>query len=426
MLVAIVALALCLNVGAVALDDEYVAFYDSLDYDRYAVTIAAGNGYPDSIFTESESPTAFRPPVYPYLLGAVYAVAGDHNFTAGRLLEALFVTAIVLLLYLVGSLGWGQRVGLVAAGLGAVYPPFLLLSASLVTEPVFLAMELLAVWAVLMHRASGTGVRWAALAGAACGLAVLTRSNGALLLLPVALGLWWPWHRAGKRSLVAPAVAVTAAVLTVAPWTIRNAVTFDRLVPVTTQSGFALAGEYNDEARTLPGYPGTWRLPWMSDRYAALYDRKGLDEAELDSLVRARAREYVLDHPSYLLRASWLNLLRTLEVIEAEPGSVQADLRQRGLGATSGQVARFSFYAALLVALLGAVHLARRPSGGRGPLFLWLIPPLMLAAAAPFQGSPRYRTPVDPFLLLLAAIALVAWLARRRGAPDTGPEAVST
>jgi hypothetical protein len=47
----------------------------------------------------------------------------------------------------------------------------------------------------------------------------------------------------------------------------------------------------------------------------------------------------------------------------------------------------------------------------RGPLFLWLLPALILVTCMPIGGLPRYRLPVDPFLIILAAIGLV-WLAR--------------
>ena len=77
------------------------------------------------------------------------------------------------------------------------------------------------------------------------GLAILTRANGMILLVPLALIMWAP-----RRSLGPPAVLVAVALLTVAPWTIRNAVELHAFVPVTTQFGSALAGTYNDEART--------------------------------------------------------------------------------------------------------------------------------------------------------------------------------
>jgi hypothetical protein len=50
-----------------------------------------------------------------------------------------------------------------------------------------------------------------------------------------------------------------------------------------------------------------------------------------------------------------------------------------------------------------------------GPLFLWLVPILLLLVAAPINGLPRQRTPADPFILILAAIGL-AWLWDRRAA----------
>ena len=261
-LIVILALALLVRLGTILATPDYEPAFDSGDYVRHAQSIAAGDGFPESVFTSSESPSAFRPPLYPYLLGAVYTVFGDGaGDEAGRILGALIGVLVVYLIFLVGRALWGARVGLWSAGIAAVLPPLAFLNEALISEPLFLAIELGVVLAALGARRAGGDWRLAALAGLLCGLAALTRSNGILLVIPAAIAVWVgrPWL--SRPALGAPLAVVAAAALTVVPWTIRNTLEFDQLVPFTTQSGFAMAGAFNDEARDFPAYPATWTLP---------------------------------------------------------------------------------------------------------------------------------------------------------------------
>ena len=71
---------------------------DSLDYDRHATSLAQTGSFPASQFNASE-PTAFRPPLYPLALAAVYKVAGPSHearrIDAGRGFQALLGTIVV-------------------------------------------------------------------------------------------------------------------------------------------------------------------------------------------------------------------------------------------------------------------------------------------------------------------------------------------
>jgi hypothetical protein len=103
----------------------------------------------------------------------------------------------------------------------------------------------------------------------------------------------------------------------------------------------------------------------------------------------------------------------------------------RGIGSAVSTAERVALALAAILAVVGVLAIARTRSAtgpgraGRripvGPLFLWLVPILMIATALPIAGLPRYRLPADPFLLILAAIGVV-WLrdhltARRPGMP---------
>jgi len=149
--------------AVIAGDDGYRPHNDAFEYDYYAKSIAAGNGYPESGYLRQRGPTAIRGPAYPYLLGGVYAVSGDSR-TVGRVVGAALGALSVLLLYLITRRIWGRRVGLVAAALAAVFPPLVLLSRDLVSETLFIALMLGALLCVLNFRRSGGALRWAAAA----------------------------------------------------------------------------------------------------------------------------------------------------------------------------------------------------------------------------------------------------------------------
>ena len=182
---------------------------------------------------------------------------------------------------------WGRRVALLAMAGAAVYIPLILVGAAVMSEPLF-ALLLLGALAA----ASSTGARPIAGAGwcsPACsaGLTILTRANAMVLLLPFGLAVWTVRPRFSPRALAAPALLVVLALLTVSPWTIRNAVVIDRFIPVSTQLGSALAGTYNERAastrRTRPRGARSGTSPSTGPLYARLGE---IPEPEVEDELR--------------------------------------------------------------------------------------------------------------------------------------------
>ena len=424
---AIVALALVIRIVAIAADSGYRPANDAFEYDYTARSIAAGDGYPRSGYLLQGGPTAVRGPGYPYLLGGVYAVSGDSR-AAGRLAGATLGALAVLLVYLIAKRVWGRRIGLVAATLAAVFPPLVLLSRDLVSESLFIALELGALFCVLEFRRT-RALYWAAAAGAACGLAALTRNTGLALLVPVALGLWVLRPRLRPTSLLAPALSVACAALAIAPWIVRDAAELGRFVPVTTSAGIATSGTYNAASYGDAGSHGAWRDPRGVPALSALFASPGMDEGAVDARLRREASEFAWNHPAYVAETAAWNLLRLFEVVGGSVvdsrGNVVVD---RGIGSATPLSERVGVAIVALFALLGTFAILRARSESRyrggppqipsGPFFLWLVPILMILVAMPIAGLPRYRLPADPFLLILAAIGLT-WLWERLAAPRT-------
>jgi hypothetical protein len=212
---------------------------DEVGYDQLAWNVASGHGYCFGLTDAERIPTAARGPGYILLLAAVYRVAGHHVLPV-LLLQALLDTLCLWLVWRIGSRIFSDP-ALAAGGalLYAVYPPFILYSGQLVTETYVTLTVLLAIffgleWAIGGRR-SGL-----ALSGLAIGLCALSKPQIAPVAVLIALA-GRPNLRSREFWLAATLqVAVVSAVL--APWIIRNAVTFHALIPGVAVGGLAFWG----------------------------------------------------------------------------------------------------------------------------------------------------------------------------------------
>jgi 4-amino-4-deoxy-L-arabinose transferase-like glycosyltransferase len=379
---AILALALTLRLGLAVLHDPPPLTGDAADYARHAAAIADHGSYPQSGIAPPGGPTAFRPPGYPLVLAAVYAALGREE--APRVVGAIVGTAAVGLLGLVALWLFGRRVALAAMGLAAIFPPLIMVSVATLAEGLFVALVLAALACALAFRRAPERIGWVLAAGALAGAAALTRTNGLVILVPLLLAI-------PRRRLV----LLAAALVVIAPWSIRNAIELDAFVPTTTQAGFTLAGAYNETARQDDEFPAAWRPPTM---YLPLGGEPD-DEAELEHHFRAEALDFAAEHPLYPPRVVFWASVRMLGLADREIELLSA--REAGVGSDYVALNRYATWALLALAVLGAVV-------ARPPPWFWLFPLLLWLSVAIAIGATRYRTPVDPFLVLLAACAVAS------------------
>jgi 4-amino-4-deoxy-L-arabinose transferase-like glycosyltransferase len=160
-----------------------------------------------------------KPPLFYWLVMLSYRTFGIHEWAA-RLVPALAVHGCVLLTYLLGRRGLGERPAFWGAALLAVAPGFAGMGRLLLLDGVltfWMTLALLALFEALRGERLRRG--WWLLAAAACGLAVLTKGPVALLLLAVPAWAYRhlagsPW-RVGWRALAAfPGVVLAVAL----PW----------------------------------------------------------------------------------------------------------------------------------------------------------------------------------------------------------------
>jgi len=267
-LVAILLLGLGLRVAEAW--DGRSPVYDAAAYATIAERIADGDGF--TLGAGATQPASNYSPGVPLVASGIYGVSGGTNERFARLVLALVGTLAVLFAFLIGRRLGGPAAGLVGAAAVAVYPALLEYQGMLMGEPLAATLLSGAVLAMLWAADPGQGggragpvagqgssssqaagedpvphatrARWL-VPGLLLGALVLVRPEylGIGVLLAVVV---LAWDRDEWRLGLAKAGLLLAGVaLVVAPWTVRNAVVLDRLVPVSTGGGQVLfAGSY--------------------------------------------------------------------------------------------------------------------------------------------------------------------------------------
>lgn len=402
------AIALALRLAVVGLTFDTPTVLDPADFSRTAASIAQGHGYPPSNRAPGGGPTAFRPPAYPAFLAGVYALAGREAPPIGRLAGALLGTLTVILIGLIARRLWGRRVGVLALGIAAVAPPLVIMSTALVSEALFVPLELAAVLAALEARRSERRLRWALLTGVLVGIAALTRTNGLLLLLPFALALAPVRGWARPRRWAAAAAMVLAALATLAPWTIRNWSEFHAFVPVSDEAGYTLAGTYNLTSRADQRWPAVWieAEHGASPEYSQILFQASMhrwNEVVYGNHLLAAALADIEQDPAYVLKVGYWNMVRMFHLGELD--LAVDNLRDTGIPRVPALLEIVGFY---LLAVLALAGLATRRIR-RVPRWLWVVPACLLTSVF-VTGFIRFRAPIDPFLVLLAASGLATLL----------------
>ena len=403
--------ALAVRLAFIAATPDLRLRSDPADYHRLAVSLDAGHGFGTTVVAPGGGPTAFRPPMFPVVLAAVYKVTGVH-ITAARVFQALLGTVSVALIGLLAWSVWGRRTALVAMAVAAVYPPLVVAGGTLLSESLAIPLELGAVLCAMRARTSRRAPAWAVAAGLLTGLGILTRPNSAVLVVPVVL-LSLTGVRPVRR-LAAPALIVVVAALVLVPWLVRDRNVMGHVVPLTTQTGLVAAGTYNDTSAHDRRAPAAWRPENLVPEYRHLLYG---DEYGEERRLRHAATRYVDAHPTYVARVMYWNTRRLFDTTGR--ASSRASWAANGFSAGWADAAHYGYWVVAVLAVGGAVTTNARKAPGA----LWLAPVLLWLVTVPVLGESRLRGTIEPFFVLLAALAIEAVRRRlgRRRAPVDDP-----
>ena len=372
-----------------------------------AGSIARGQGFSSPLRVPT-GPTAWMAPIYPLLLAGVFRFFGVYtfpSFVAAVLLNILFVTLTCVPIYHAGERIGGAGLGAGAAWLWAIFPNAILLPFESMWDACLSALlAAIILWATLALAESRRARDWCTY-GLLWGVTLMTNPTLGSLL-PLLLG--WLAYRARKEArpwIAKPLLALGVAILCCVPWTVRNYDVFHTLVPLRTVLGLELWVGNNAQSNGTEVAP----LHPLNDaheraKYIAMGEIAYMREKQREAIA------YMVSHPR---REAHLTADRFIAFWTGGTPEPVKDLER--IGSWWFRYVLFFNVAAGIGALAGIVLLFWRRSMFAFPLAVF--PVIFPCAYYLSLAFPRYRLPIDPVVLLLAAIVLAA--AARKARVDT-------
>lgn len=387
---------------------QQVMTHDEREYLALGANLAAGRGFTSDLPEETPHPLADRfgrAPGYPAFVSLV--AMADAQLLAGVLpqstparlkaVQAIVGALGIWLIALVARRAGGAVAECAAAWIAAVYPPLVWIPAFALSETVYVVLAMLTVLALgrITDRDNtpADGLRWTAIAGVLCGLAILTRP-ATLFLVPLAAA-WIAWRQRLAWAIVLGAVTLA----TVGPWTLRNYSVYGRPVLVASEGGVTF---WTGNHPLAIGEGDLAANPEIKRANQALRARNpGLTPEQMEPVYYREAFGWIASAPF-----DWARLLVRKAFYTVVP--VGPSYRLHSSLYFWGSVIPYAVV--LPFAIAGVLALRGRPSQPRA---LWLLAASAVLVCLVFFPQERFRIPViDPALIVMASVWCAARWAR--------------
>ncbi len=391
-----VAIALFLRVGWIVVGHTYKFkslqenFGFGWEMGRIGEAIASGHGFSNP-FVAPTGPTAWEPPLYPYLTAGVFQIFGIYSRASAFVLlsiNSVFSALTCIPIFLIARRIFSEKVAAGAAWTWALLPYVMYWCTRWVWETSLSALLLAVIFWLALTMEERDGLRPWLFFGLLWGIAALN-STVLLAFLPVS-GLWAWYRRAqrGKPSLTGVVLASLVFAACIAPWLGRNYQTFGRFIFIRDNFGAEL------RLGNGPGADGTWmqnlhptQNTFAMRQYTSMGELAYIEGRKLQALDYIKA-----DYPRFAV----LCLKRFVYYWNGPPKASQiwwlAQLRNSLFLASS----------VLMFWGLGRALRQRRPGAW---LLFWLIL-LYPAIYYVVYPGPRYRHPIEPEMVILGVYLL--------------------
>ncbi|MGA7293291.1 MAG: glycosyltransferase family 39 protein [Terriglobales bacterium] len=348
-----------------------------------ASCLVSGWGFSSPYANTPIAPTAQQPPLYPAILAGIFKVFGIYSVESAWTAVVINVLAGALtavLLYYAGRAHFGETVGILAAWLWVLPWMYRIDTFTVSLTNAYLAALGLAALLMVVPKTLDRNLAWFVL-GVSSGLLLLLQPS----LLPVVLvyGAWLACFKARSRRVL---IAIAGLVLAMAPWTVRNYLTFGRFIPFRDNFGLELwLGNHPgmrgtvDFATDFPGLDPT--------KYARLGELLFMDEK-----LQA-ARDFIIRDPAAFAE----RLLRRMVEFWYVPYP-------------------FPWILVSILGWLGAALALRKDRNAWVWLVMLMLYPLVYYVTHNF---PTYRHPIERLIILLLAYAIVEIVAPAKRADAT-------
>lgn len=349
---------------------------------RIAQSLAEGHGFANP-FQKPTGPTAWEPPLYPFLMAGVYKVFGVYTKLSIFVLFVIngFFSALTCVpIFYLARRSFGWKIAQWSAWTWSLFPYGMYWAVKWIWETsiTLCLLTTLILWA--MRLAEGRRFREWIGWGALWGLGALL--NPSILSLTPFIGLWilWQLARDGKPWLVQALVAGIVFWACITPWLVRNYRVFGHPVFLRTNFGAEL------RMGNGPGANGTWMSylhPTQNVLEFAKFEQMG--ELAYVKMRRQEAMEWIKANPGQFAKVTCARIVYYWT--------------SRPWGERIMTPNNCGFLASSVMAFWGLFLMwkQRRPGWALYAAALFIYP-LVYYLVFP---HPRYRAPIEPLMAIL-------------------------
>jgi 4-amino-4-deoxy-L-arabinose transferase-like glycosyltransferase len=357
---------------------------------RLGRSIALGQGFSNP-YGGSTGPSAWEPPLYPYLIGGVFKVFGIYTYASAWVLlsiNCLFASLTTIPVFLIAHQTFGPRVALWSARAWALNPYVWYWSVHWIWDTTFTPLMLSLIFLVSLELQHWPGWRGWALFGALWGVGAL--ANPAMLSFLPFCGLWI-WRQRYRSSLPSLASVVLSSFVffvILSPWLIRNYEAFGRFVFIRDDFGLQFRLGNNNMA---DGMLIATLQPNLNKLELEKFQRMGEIAYEAD--CRRLAFDWIRSHPK---RFALISLKRFFYFWNGVPRPTDSIVPWDFRGSL--------FLASSVLALWGLRRALRQKRPGA-----WLFGGLIATYPTVYYfvfPHARYRHPLEPELFVLIMFLL--------------------
>ncbi len=367
---------------------------------RIGRSIAQGHGF-SSPYEGNTGPSAWEPPLYPFLIGGVFKLFGVFTFASAWVLlsiNSVLATLTTIPIFWIAHRSFGERIAVWSAYAWALCPYVWYWSIHWIWDTTFTPFVLACVFLLALELEEWPGCSGWIIFGALYGVGAL--ANPTMLAFLPFCGLWI-WRRRyirGLPSLVGVVLSSITFFLVLSPWLVRNYQAFDTFVFIRDDFGLQLRLGNGPSADGM-------LMPYFQPNLNQLELRKFQQMGELRYAAECKrfALDWIRAHPSRFAVISVKRFFYFWNGVPRPTSSLSSvDFRSSAFLATS------------VLALWGLGRAVRQKRRGA-----WLFAGLVLTYPTVYYfvfPHARYRHPIEPELLILI-VFLLSEVGRRTAAP---------
>ena len=372
-------------------------YYDTVHWDKAATSILNGEGFGTGY---SFSNLGFDQeyglePAYPVFLSGIYGLFG-RNFVIVRIFQCLMGAAVCYLVFLIGAKVFNRNAGIVGSAIATFFPLHIFISGMLYPTLLFTFLIAVTVFCLVKITESDSYL-YPILAGLFLALATQTIP---IVFAFYPLAAFWLLLLVKKSNVQRwkhLLVTFSIAFLALLPWTIRNYLVFDKIVPIRAAFG--------DDLLKVKITVDSDNV----DLYKDEIENSGIDQAELNRQIASmqskgflgKVQSIVFDNPGKFIKRYSSEFVH-FWIPYPDPDRVKT--KNKFLSTFTKWLSILSFGPVLIFGVIGAW--ASRQAFRSSLLLVFMIMSFAFAYSF-FVTQMRYRIPIEPYLIVFAGFGLL-------------------